>query len=95
MLAEEELLLPDPEPLEQGVLEPNMIEGLSLRMTQAMNHYQREEWHCFVCGVTDHFAWDCPHQESFHMWWKEQLNSQGQTCSQRIQTSHLRRSMPT
>ena len=41
MLAEEELL-PDPKSLEQGVLEPDVIEGLSLRMTQAMNHYQRE-----------------------------------------------------
>ena len=76
-LAEEELLPPDPEPLDQGVLELDMIEGLSLRMTQAMNHYQHEECHCFVCGVTDHFTWDCPHVESFHMWWKEQLNSQG------------------
>ena len=48
-LAEEELLLPDPEPLDLGVLEPDMIEGLSLRMTQAMNHYQREECYCVVC----------------------------------------------
>ena len=47
-LAEEELL-PDPEPLDQGVPEPDVIEGLSLRMTQAMNHYQWEERHCFVC----------------------------------------------
>ena len=32
-LAEEELLLPDPEPLEQGVPELDIIEGLSLSMT--------------------------------------------------------------
>ena len=76
MLAEEELL-PDPKPLGQEVPERDVIEGLSLMMTQAMNHYQREEHHCFMCGVTDHFAQDCPHWESFHMWQKEQLKSQG------------------
>ena len=61
MLAKEELLLPDPKPLDPGVPEPDMIEGLSLRMTQAMNHYQCEECHCFVCGATDPFTWDCLH----------------------------------
>ena len=65
MLAEEELLLPDPEPLDPGVPESDIIEGLSLRMTQAINHYQHEECHCFGCGATNHFAWDCPHQEAF------------------------------
>ena len=42
MLAEEELLLPDPEPLDSGVPELDIIEGLSLQMTQAINHYQCE-----------------------------------------------------
>ena len=74
MLAEE-LLPPDPEPLDPGVPEPDIIKGLSLRMTQAMNHYQHEEHRCFVCGATDHFAWDCPHWEAFHIWHKEHLNS--------------------
>ena len=77
MLAEEELLLPDPEPLDPGVPEPDIIEDLSLRMTQAMNHYQHEERHCFVCGATDHFAQDCPHWEAFCVWHKEHLNSKG------------------
>ena len=77
MLTEEELLLPDPEPLDPGVPEPDIIESLSLRMTQAMNHYQCEECHCFVCGATDHLARDCPHQEAFCIWHKEHLNSKG------------------
>ena len=77
MLAEEELLLPDPEPLDSGVPEPDIIEGLSLRMTQAMNHYQHEESRCFVCGATDHFAQDCLHLEAFSVWHKEHLNSKG------------------
>ena len=47
MLAEE-LLLPDPEPLDPGVPELDIIEGLSLRMIQAMNHYLHEEHCCFV-----------------------------------------------
>ena len=76
-LAEEELLPPDPEPLNPGVPEPDIIEGLSLRMTRAMNHYQHEEHCCFVCGATDHFTWDCPHQEAFRVWHKEHLNSKG------------------
>ena len=76
-LTEEELLPPDPKPLDPGVPEPDIIEGLRLRMTQAMNHYQREEHCCFVCGVTNHFAWDCPHWEAFCIWHKEHLNSKG------------------
>ena len=77
MLAEEELFPPDPEPLDHGVPELDIIEGLSLRMTQAMNHYQCEECCCFVCGATDHFTQDCLHQEVFCIWHKEHLNFQG------------------
>ena len=76
-LTEEDLLLPDPEPLNPEVPEPDIIEGLSLRMTQAMNHYQSEERCCFVCGATDHFARDWPHQVAFLVWHKEHLNSKG------------------
>ena len=53
MLAEEELLPPDPEPPNSEVPEPDVIKGLSLRMTQAMNHYQREERCCFMCRASD------------------------------------------
>ena len=65
MLEEEELILPDPKSPNSEVPELDQIEGLSLRMTQAMNHYQQEECHCFVCDMTDHFVRDCPHHETF------------------------------
>ena len=77
MLAEEEMLLPKPELPDSEASEPDVIEGLSLRMTQAMNHYQQEEHRCFMCGATDHFARDCPHREAFCTWHKEHLNSKG------------------
>ena len=66
-------------PDDQGeyVPEIDQIEGLSVRMTQAMNHYQQEECHCFVCCAMDHFAWNCPHRETFQAWHKEHLNSKG------------------
>ena len=52
-LKDEELFLLDPEI--QGTEAPDaelpefdQIEGLNFWMTQAMNHYQYEEWRCFV-----------------------------------------------
>ena len=86
MLEEEELLPPDPELPDSEAPEPDVIEGLSLRMTQAMNHYQRKECHCFVCGATDHFAKDCPHRETFHTWHKKHLNSKGVGPQQKVPT---------
>ena len=68
MLEEEELLPPDPELPDPEAPELEQIEGLSLKMNQAINHYQWEECHCFVCGMTDHFARDFPHQETFCAW---------------------------
>ena len=47
---EADLFPPDPDPVESAPPEPDHIEGLSLRMTQAMNHYQKQECKCFVCG---------------------------------------------
>ena len=79
MLTEEELLPPDPKPLDPEVSELDIIQGLSLGMTQAMNHYQCKEQCCFMCGATDHCTQDCPHQEAFRVWHKEHLdlNSKG------------------
>ena len=42
-----------------------------------MNHYQKQEHQCFVCGDTGHFTRDCPHHEAFRPWHKEHLNFLG------------------
>ena len=76
-LKDEELFLPDPEVQDIEPPEFDQIEVLSVRMTQVMNHYQREECQCFVCGVMDHFTRDCLHCKTFQAWHREHLNSKG------------------
>ena len=44
---ETDLFPPDPDPVENTPPKPDHIEGLSLRMMQAMNHYQRQECKVF------------------------------------------------
>ena len=74
---EPDLLPPDPDPVDNAPPEPDYIEGLSLWMTQAMNHYQRQERKCFVCADPGHFTRECPHRENFRVWHKDHLNSLG------------------
>ena len=76
-LEDQELFPPDPEARDPEPPEFNQIEGLSVRMTQAMNHFQQEECQCFVCGATDHFGRDCLYHQTFHALHKEHLNSKG------------------
>ena len=53
MLAEEELLPHYPKPLDPGVPEPDIIEGLSLRMTQAMCTVPFLHWvWTALCGIS-------------------------------------------
>ena len=49
---EADLFPPDPDLVESVPPEPDHIEGLSLRMTQAMNHYQRNRNVDVSCAET-------------------------------------------
>ena len=89
MLVEEELLPPEPELPDSEAPKPDVIKGLSLRMTQVMNHYQRKECHCFMCGATEHFARDYPHWETFCTWHKEHLNSKGAGPQEKVPTPKI------
>ena len=68
-----------PPDLEEQEPEPpgdDPLDGLSTRMTQAMNHFQWEERRCFICRQTGHFARECLHKDAYRTWQK-QLNFQG------------------
>ena len=76
-LEEERLALTDPVPGEDSESEIEAVDGLNVRLAQAMSCYQREEWKCFVCGSPAHFVRNCPHHDAFKHWHWEQLNSKG------------------
>ena len=76
-LVEEGVALADPASREGSESEVEAVDGLNMRLAQAMNHYQREERKCFVCGSPGHFARDCPHHDAFKRWHWEQLNTKG------------------
>ena len=71
-----DFLPPDPEEQEPEPPGDDPLDGLSTWMTQAMNHFQREEHRCFICRQTGHFTRECPHKNVFCTWQK-QLNFQG------------------
>ena len=64
-LEEEGLTSTDPVSGEDSESEVEAVDGLNMRLAQAMSHYQREEQKCFVCGSPGHFARDCPHRMLF------------------------------
>ena len=79
-----ELFPPDPDLVESTPPELDHIEGLSLQVTQTINHYQKQECRCFVCGDTQHFVRDCPHCEAFRTWHNEHVNSWGSGQKNRL-----------
>ena len=68
-------LTPDPEEQEPEPPGDDPLDGLSTQMTQAMNHFQWEERHSFICRQMGHFVRECPHKDMYCAWQK-QLNFQ-------------------
>ena len=76
-LEEEGVVSADPTSEEDSESEVEAVDGLNVHLAQAMSHYQREEWKCFMCGSPGHFPRDCPHHNAFKRWHWEQLNAKG------------------
>ena len=64
-LEEERVESADPVSGEDSKSEVEAVDGLNLRLAQAMSCYQKEERKCFMCGSPGHFARDCPHCDAF------------------------------
>ena len=65
-LEEKGLALTYPVSGEDSKCKVEAVDGLNVRLIQAMSHYQREEWKCFMCGSPGHFTRDCPHHDAFN-----------------------------
>ena len=76
-LEEEGVVSADPTSGEDSESEVEAVDSLNVHLAQAMSHYQREEWKCFMCGSPGHFPRDCPHHNAFKRWHQEQLNAKG------------------
>ena len=76
-LEEEGVVSADPTSEEDSESEVEAVDGVNVHLAQAMSHYQREEWKCFMCGSPGHFPRDCPHHNAFKRWHWEQLNAKG------------------
>ena len=76
-LEEEGMASANPTSREESVSEVEAMDDINVCLVQAMRHYQREEWKCFVCGSTGYFAKDCPYCDAFKRWHREQLNAKG------------------
>ena len=83
---DDDVFPPDPKSQDVDTLKQDQLEGFNMQMTQAMNHYQCKEHHCFVCGATDHFARDCLHCQAFCVWHQEHLNSKGMGLNDKAPT---------
>ena len=76
-LEEEGMASANPASGEESESKVEAEDGINVHLAQVMSCYQREEWKCFVCGSTGHFAKDCPHHDAFKRWHHEQLNAKG------------------
>ena len=76
-LEEEGVMSANPTSGEDSESEVEAVDGLNVCLAQAMSHYQREEWKCFVCWSPGHFARNYPHCNAFKRWHWEQLNAKG------------------
>ena len=77
---EGELFPTSPDEHDYKMPEEDSFEGFNTRMTQVMNHFQRQECCCFLCCQTGHFMREYPQREAFHAWQKELKLQRGRSA---------------